>query len=690
MNRLKKITLSILCMACIYVLFGTIDVNATEQIKITQDLEDSKVEENAPIELKVEAEGGAGTLSYTWQYHYAGKSTWTNWGEGPTKSFQAWKGWDGLVYRCIVKDEAGVTAITREGKLIINSGTCIRIVKDLEDSKVEENAPIELKVEAEGGTGTFSYTWQYHYAGKSTWTNWGEGQTKSFKAWKSWDGLAYRCIVKDEAGVTAITREGKVIITPSASIKIVKDLEDSEVEENAPIELKVEAEGGTGTLSYTWQYHYAGKSNWTNWGEGPSKSFQAWKGWNGLVYRCIVKDETGATAITQEGKLIISPCIRITQDLEDSRVEENAPIELKVEAEGGTGALSYIWQYHYAGKSNWTNWGEGPIKSFKAWKSWDGLVYRCIVKDEAGAAVITREGKVIITPSASIKFVKDLEDCKVEENAPIELKVEAEGGTGTLSYTWQYHYAGKTYWSNWGEGPIKTFKAWKSWEGLTYRCIIKDENGSTAVSKEGKLIIESVPSIQVEYSGDLTENGENSVGAGVSFVLKAESSNAEAVQWQISSNGSDFSDLSGETGTELAYTNSPAPLESQTVYFRAVATSSTGNTAVSNVIEVLLLSEDELPIRPQSNSVESKVAENPESETVSETQAAGTGAADSETADKVEDKSVSGVENNDTGLAKDFTSENNTETQTEKETGSEPEAESETQDMTADVSEEAQ
>ena len=197
----------------------------------------------------------------------------------------------------------------------------------------------------------------------------------------------------------------------------------------------------------------------------------------------------------------------------------------------------------------------------------------------------------------------------MEENAPIELKVEAEGGTGTLSYTWQYHYAGKTSWTNWGEGPSKNFQAWKGWNGLVYRCIIKDENGSTAVSKEGKLIIESVPSIQVAYNGDLNENGENSVGVGVSFMLTAESSNAEAVQWQISSNGSDFSDLPGETGTELAYTNSPAPLESQMVYFCAVATSSTGNTAVSNVIEVLLLSEDELPIRPQSDPVGSNLPE---------------------------------------------------------------------------------
>ena len=192
--------------------------------------------------------------------------------------------------------------------------------------------------------------------------------------------------------------------------------------------------------------------------------------------------------------------------------------------------------------------------------------------------------------------------------------------------------------------------------------------------------IEVIPSIS------LTNVGDDHVADGQSFTLQAVTDNAASIQWQTSTDGYNFEDISGETGESYTYTNFPAPSEDQTVYYRAVATSSTGNTAVSNVIEVLLLSEDELPIRPQSILMGSNSVENSESETVSETQAAGTGAAGSETADEVEDKSVSGVENNDTGLAKDFTSENNKETQTEKETGSEPEAESETQDMTADAS----
>ena len=217
-----------------------------------------------------------------------------------------------------------------------------------------------------------------------------------------------------------------------------------------------------------------------------------------------------------------------------------------------------------------------------------------------------------------------------------------------------------------------------------YRCVISNDYEEKISDAVGLTQIEVIPSIS------LTNSGNDHVADGQSFTLQTVTDNAVSIQWQSSIDGYNFEDISGETGDSFTYTNSPAPSEDQTVYYRAVATSSTGNTAVSNVIEVLLLSEDELPIRPQSNSVESKVAENPESETVSETQAAGTGAPDSEAADKVEDKSVSGVENNGTGLAEDFNSENNTETQTEKETGSEPETESETQDMTADVSAEAQ
>ena len=256
-----------------------------------------------------------------------------------------------------------------------------------------------------------------------------------------------------------------------------------------------------------------------------------------------------------------------------------------------------------------------------------------------------------------------------------------------MKYQWQCSYDGED-WSNTNLPgyDTDTLLVTVNDDSLKckYRCVISNDFDEKISDVVGLTQIEVIPSIS------LTNSGNDHVADGQSFTLQAVTDNAASIQWQTSTDGSNFEDISGETGESFTYTNSPAPSENQTVYYRAVATSSTGNTAVSNVIEVLLLSEDELPIRPQSDLMGSNSVDNSELETVSETQAAGTGAADSETADKMEDKSVSSAENNDTGLAEDFTSENNTETQTEKETGSEPKAESETQDMTADVSAEAQ
>ena len=308
--------------------------------------------------------------------------------------------------------------------------------------------------------------------------------------------------------------------------------------------------------------------------------------------------------------------------------------------------------------------------------------YRCIVTGDAGSVISAVAGLTGMKPTEVTEQPKDQQGLW---GSIVQFHVGASGSN--LKYQWQCSYDGEEWFNTDLTGfDTDTLLVTINDDSLRckYRCVISNDYEEKTSDVVGLTQIEVIPSIS------LTNSGNDHVADGQSFTLQTVTDNAVSIQWQSSIDGYNFEDISGETGESFTYTNSPAPSEDQTVYYRAVATSSTGNTAVSNVIEVLFLSEDELPIRPQSNLMGSNSVENSGSETVSETQAAGTGAADSETADKVEDKSDSGVENNGTGLAEDFTSENNTETQTEKETGSEPEAESKTQDMTADVSAEAQ
>ena len=362
---------------------------------------------------------------------------------------------------------------------------------------------------------------------------------------------------------------------------------------------------------------------------------------------------------------------------------QGSTVEFHVKASGSN--LKYQWQCSYNG----TKWFNTAMPGYDT----DTLrpevnaenvsrKYRCIVSDNEGSVI---SGVAGMRRGTRIEVTEQPKDQQGLIGSTVEFHVKASGSN--LKYQWQCSHDGQDWINTNLPGyDTDTLQVTVNDDSLKckYRCAISNDYEEKTSDMVGLTQIEVIPSIS------LTNSGNDHVADGQSFTLQAVTDNAASIQWQTSTDGYNFEDISGETGESFTYTNSPAPSEDQTVYYRAVATSSTGNTAVSNVIEVLFLSEDELPIRPQSNLMGSNSVENSESETVSETQAAGTGAPDSETADKVEDKSVSGVENNDTGLAKDFTSENNTETQTEKETGSEPEAESETQDMTADVSEEAQ
>ena len=364
---------------------------------------------------------------------------------------------------------------------------------------------------------------------------------------------------------------------------------------------------------------------------------------------------------------------------------QGSTVEFHVKASGSN--LKYQWQCSYNG----TSWFNTALPGYdtdtlRPVVNADNVSrkYRCIVSGNEGTVISDVAG---MRRGIRMEVTEQPKDQCGPQGSTVEFHVKASGSN--LKYQWQCSYDGQDWINaNLSGYDTDTLQVTVNDDSLKckYRCVISNDYEEKTSDVVELTQIEVIPSIS------LTNSENDHVADGQSFTLQAVTDNAASIQWQASTDGYNFEDISGETGESFTYTNSPAPSEDQTVYYRAVATSSTGNTAVSNVIEVLLLSEDELPIRPQSNSVESKVAENPESETVSETQAAGTGAADSETADKVEDKSVSGVENNDTGLAKDLTSENNTETQTEKETGSEPEeeTESEMQNMTADVSAEAQ
>ena len=149
--------------------------------------------------FKVVAEGY--DLTYQWQYHKAGSTTWTNVSSNGTSaslSLTTAARHDGYVYRCKVTNKAG-TVISGEAKLTVISVPTI--TTQPKAVSVTAGKKATFKVVATGNA--LSYQWQYKKPGSSTWTNVssnGTSATYSLTTAAKHNGYAYRCVVSNKAG----------------------------------------------------------------------------------------------------------------------------------------------------------------------------------------------------------------------------------------------------------------------------------------------------------------------------------------------------------------------------------------------------------------------------------------------------------------------------------------------------------
>ena len=315
----------------------------------------------------------------------------------------------------------------------------------------------------------------------------------------------------------------------------------------------------------------------------------------------------------------------ITEGPTDIQVIKGEKTFFEIKAEG-TG-LTYQWWWRRSSTSEeWLKYevGKNARLEITPNDSWDGFQFRCVVTDRKGRQVTSEAGTVKIGPV----IMEGPTDVQTTAGKRAFFEIKAEG-TG-LTYQWWWRRSSTSEeWLKYEVGKNARLEITPndSWDGFQFRCVVTDQNGRQVTSEPGtvKILKNINPSISISCNIDAGE-ARGGITEGTSFTLDASVENTVSIQWQSSTDGTTFSDISGATGTSYTYTNSPAPTEDQVVYYRAVATSETGDTAVSNVVEVLLLSEDELPIKARPQSLEEEElpsadeSETAASEEVSETE----------------------------------------------------------------------
>ncbi|HXC06466.1 MAG TPA: gliding motility-associated C-terminal domain-containing protein, partial [Bacteroidia bacterium] len=271
-------------------------------------------------------------------------------------------------------------------------------------------------IQASGGTVPYSFSWSPSGGTSATATG--------------LHGGTYTCTVKDANGCiqtqTVTLNEPTAITVSSTSVNTNCG--------TATGSASVAATGGTGTLSYSWTPTGGTTANATNLSAGN--------------YTCTITDANGCSqqtsvAVNSTG----GPTITIASQ-SDPLCHGGSNGNATISASGGTSPYTYSW---------FPSGGTSATASGLA-----SGTYTCTVTD-ASSCVHTQT--VIITQPVVITDSTNITNASCGTNNGTAL-VDADGGTGTLTYSWSSP-SGVT-------GPIAS--------GLgagTYTCVVSDANGCT-------------------------------------------------------------------------------------------------------------------------------------------------------------------------------------------------------------------
>ena len=463
---------------------------------ITTQPTDKAVVINSVAQFTVAAKG-TGTLTYRWQSRKNESSSWSNTGQSgantATLSVSATGALHGWQFRCVVSDSTGEKAYSNAATLTVKP----KIDTQPEDAYAPAGTTANFTVAATG-TGTVSYQWQSRRNASATWNNSGmpgaKTATLSVNTSSGLHGWQFRCVITDGNGQHAFTNAATVYV----KLAIVTQPKNTSATAGATAQFTVNAIGKK-PFTYQWQSRKNASGTWSNSGQSGAKtatlSVQTVAGLNGWQFRCVVKDATGQTVVSDAATLAIVP--KITTQPSNASVAVGSTAKFTVAATGKAN-LTYQWQSRKKSTSDWSNSGQSGAKtttlSVNAIAGLNGWQFRCVVTDGNGQKSYSNAATLNVTP----KITKQPANAKVSVGSVAQFTVAATGKT-PFSYQWQSRKNASASWSNSGQTGAKTatlsVNTIAGLNGWQFRCVVTDGNGQKAYSNAATLtaVVENIP-----------------------------------------------------------------------------------------------------------------------------------------------------------------------------------------------------
>ncbi|NAS14461.1 Ig-like domain-containing protein, partial [Poritiphilus flavus] len=212
------------------------------------------------------ASGGSGGYTYQWQYSNNGSSGWTNISGATSTTYNPPGGLtSSRWYRRRVKSGLNSTDYTTSVKVTVNSLMLPGTLNGVQTVCYGGNpSTIGNAISPTGGSGSYTYQWQYSSNG-SSWTNISGATSISYDPPGGLTATRWYRRRVQTCGETQYTGPVKVTVNPTLNSGSVGGTQTI-CQGGQPITLSniSSPTGSNGSYTYLWQYSANGSSGWTN------------------------------------------------------------------------------------------------------------------------------------------------------------------------------------------------------------------------------------------------------------------------------------------------------------------------------------------------------------------------------------------------------------------------------------------
>ena len=268
--------------------------------------------------------------------------------------------------------------------------------------------------------------------------------------------------------------------------------------------LAATAANGTEPYAHTFQWRWAGVSNWTTARFTAPTVTNAWT--SSIDFRVRVVDATQATSAWSDVSTltVLQPVASLA--FNPSTVTQSQESVLTAEITNGTAPYTYTYQYRWGGTGTWKNSGLVAPSLTNAFKS--SIEYRVRTVDANNITSGWATALLTVMPS-EITAGLSFDPTEVIRGSNATLTATAEKGYGNYRYTYQWRWHGASSWTTAGFTTPTTTYAWAS--SIDFRVRAVDDFNSTSAWSDVATLTVVQPQAMLAFNPSSVAQSQESV-----------------------------------------------------------------------------------------------------------------------------------------------------------------------------------